>query len=103
MSIWILAHGAPFGKSLRFVACRYLILVCCEGGENLFFLLPRHFDEVQGAPKFGGDLVEFFGRDLETTMGLFKTQGRFAIRAKSRRIRGAAPLSRCQSQVFADP
>jgi hypothetical protein len=32
------------------IASRYLVLVSCEGGEDFFFLAPRDFDEVKGAP-----------------------------------------------------
>src|SRR6478609_8176367 len=55
------------------ICSRYLVLVSGKGGEDFFPLPTRHFDEVKGAPKFGGDLVEFVWRDPEVTMCFLKT------------------------------
>ncbi len=65
------------GQSLRLVACRYLLLMRCEGGEDFSLLPRRHFGEVKAAPQLGRYLVEFFWRDLEATMCLFKAQMSF--------------------------
>src|ERR1700674_5489440 len=55
------------------VASRYLVLVRCESAEDFSLLARRHFEEVKGARKLCRDGVEFFRRDLEITMRLFKT------------------------------
>src|SRR5687768_6201799 len=67
----------PTGLGLDDSASRNLALVSCEGGEDFFLLASRHLDEVQRAPEFRSDLVEFLWRDTEVPMRLLETDSRF--------------------------
>src|SRR6185436_7809703 len=56
------------------VTLRNLVLVGCEGGQDLALLARRNLDEIKRATKLGRDFVEFIRRDPEVAMRFLETQ-----------------------------